>query len=284
MTVTFCFTPEHLGIEPHHTSPPREPEQFAEFCAAMIERYAPARRCRVRPAARRRPIASTAARTEEPSCWMPRSAKPSRNSVNVALVGVGNCASSLVQGIALYSQRRRERADRPDALGPRRLSPARPARRRRLGHRPAQGRPRRRRGDLRQAQLHRGLLRSRADDRRDRADGPTARRRLAAHGRPPRRPHLPAGRRARAREGRDRRRAARDRGRRAGQLPARRQPEGDRVLCRVRAGGRRRLRQQHPRLHRQRSGLGRPVPRARACRSSATTSRPSSARPSCIAC
>ena len=38
--VTFCFTPEHLGIEPHHTSPPREPEGFAEFCASMVERYA----------------------------------------------------------------------------------------------------------------------------------------------------------------------------------------------------------------------------------------------------
>jgi beta-xylosidase len=44
VTVTFCFTPEHLGIMPHHTSAPREPEQFAEFCAAMIERYAPATR------------------------------------------------------------------------------------------------------------------------------------------------------------------------------------------------------------------------------------------------
>jgi beta-xylosidase len=41
-TVTFCFTPEHLGIAPHHTSPPREPQQFADFCAQMIERYAPA--------------------------------------------------------------------------------------------------------------------------------------------------------------------------------------------------------------------------------------------------
>ncbi len=40
VTVTFCFTPEHLGIEPHHTSPPREPEAFAEFCGAMIRRYA----------------------------------------------------------------------------------------------------------------------------------------------------------------------------------------------------------------------------------------------------
>ena len=41
VTVTFCFTPEHLGIEPHHTSPPREPELFAEFCGQMIRRYAP---------------------------------------------------------------------------------------------------------------------------------------------------------------------------------------------------------------------------------------------------
>ncbi len=43
VTVTFCFTPEHLGVEPHHSSAPREPQQFADFCARMIERYAPAR-------------------------------------------------------------------------------------------------------------------------------------------------------------------------------------------------------------------------------------------------
>lgn len=41
VTVTFCFTPEHLGIEPHHTSPPVEPHLFAEFCATMVRRYAP---------------------------------------------------------------------------------------------------------------------------------------------------------------------------------------------------------------------------------------------------
>jgi beta-xylosidase len=40
VTVTFCFTPEHRGIEPHHTSPPQAAEEFAEFCAAMIRRYA----------------------------------------------------------------------------------------------------------------------------------------------------------------------------------------------------------------------------------------------------
>ncbi len=39
VTVTFCFTPEHLGITPHHTSAPRDPEAFAAFCAAMIARY-----------------------------------------------------------------------------------------------------------------------------------------------------------------------------------------------------------------------------------------------------
>lgn len=40
VTVTFCFTPEHKGILPHHTSPPRCPGEFAEFCARMIRRYA----------------------------------------------------------------------------------------------------------------------------------------------------------------------------------------------------------------------------------------------------
>ena len=42
ITVTFCFTPEHRGIEPHHTSPPRVVEEYADFCAAMVRRYAPA--------------------------------------------------------------------------------------------------------------------------------------------------------------------------------------------------------------------------------------------------
>lgn len=40
VTVTFCFTPEHLGVRPHHTSPPRQIEQYAEFCARMTRRYA----------------------------------------------------------------------------------------------------------------------------------------------------------------------------------------------------------------------------------------------------
>lgn len=41
VTLTFCFTPEHRGIAPHHTSPPLVPEEYAEFCARMVRRYAP---------------------------------------------------------------------------------------------------------------------------------------------------------------------------------------------------------------------------------------------------
>jgi len=44
VTVTFCFTPEHLGLAPHHTSAPIDPLQFADFCARMIDRYAPVER------------------------------------------------------------------------------------------------------------------------------------------------------------------------------------------------------------------------------------------------
>jgi beta-xylosidase len=40
VTVTYCFTPEHLGLEPHYTSPPKDVNQFAEFCGEMTRRYA----------------------------------------------------------------------------------------------------------------------------------------------------------------------------------------------------------------------------------------------------
>ncbi len=40
-TVTFCFTPEALGVQPHHTSAPRDLEAYARFCAEMVRRYAP---------------------------------------------------------------------------------------------------------------------------------------------------------------------------------------------------------------------------------------------------
>lgn len=39
VTLTFCFTPTHLGIEPHYTSPPRRAEDFADFCRWAVGRY-----------------------------------------------------------------------------------------------------------------------------------------------------------------------------------------------------------------------------------------------------
>jgi beta-xylosidase len=40
VTLTFCFTPEAHGVRPHHTSPPRDVEAYAEFCAEQVRRYA----------------------------------------------------------------------------------------------------------------------------------------------------------------------------------------------------------------------------------------------------
>jgi beta-xylosidase len=40
VTITFCFTPESRGVAPHHTSPPQMIEEFADFCARMVRRYA----------------------------------------------------------------------------------------------------------------------------------------------------------------------------------------------------------------------------------------------------
>ncbi len=42
VALTLCFTPAHLGLEEHHTSPPAENAQFAEFARWAVERYAPA--------------------------------------------------------------------------------------------------------------------------------------------------------------------------------------------------------------------------------------------------
>lgn len=40
LTLTFCFTPGSRGLRPDHTSPPSRVEEFAEFCARMVRRYA----------------------------------------------------------------------------------------------------------------------------------------------------------------------------------------------------------------------------------------------------
>ena len=38
-TLTLCFTPEHLGVAPHYTSPPKRPEDFADFARWAVGRY-----------------------------------------------------------------------------------------------------------------------------------------------------------------------------------------------------------------------------------------------------
>ncbi len=44
VTMTLCFTPDHLGMEPHWASPPRTVEDFTEFARWAVARYAPASR------------------------------------------------------------------------------------------------------------------------------------------------------------------------------------------------------------------------------------------------
>lgn len=44
-TITLCFTPEHLGVVPHYSSPAKNPADFGEFTAWAVRRYAPVGRC-----------------------------------------------------------------------------------------------------------------------------------------------------------------------------------------------------------------------------------------------
>ena len=41
VSLTLCFTPVELGLEAHHTSPPKDPKAFADFAQWAVERYAP---------------------------------------------------------------------------------------------------------------------------------------------------------------------------------------------------------------------------------------------------
>ena len=50
VALTLCFTPAHLGLEEHHTSPPSDVRQFAEFASWAVDRYA--RQLVAAPAAR----------------------------------------------------------------------------------------------------------------------------------------------------------------------------------------------------------------------------------------
>jgi beta-xylosidase len=58
VTVTFCFTPEHCGVRPDHTSPPQRLKEYAEFCARMVKRYAPGAMVHAVEREERNPLAS----------------------------------------------------------------------------------------------------------------------------------------------------------------------------------------------------------------------------------
>jgi beta-xylosidase len=38
-TLTLCFTPEHMGVTPHYTSPPKRVEDFVEFALWSVRKY-----------------------------------------------------------------------------------------------------------------------------------------------------------------------------------------------------------------------------------------------------
>lgn len=46
VTMTLCFTPEHLGRWPHYTAPPKDNQDFVEFAKWAVGRYAPASKAR----------------------------------------------------------------------------------------------------------------------------------------------------------------------------------------------------------------------------------------------
>ena len=44
VALTLCFTPAHLGLEAHHTSPPADNQAFADFAEWAVKRYSPGNR------------------------------------------------------------------------------------------------------------------------------------------------------------------------------------------------------------------------------------------------
>ena len=177
------------------------------------------------------------------------------STIRVAIAGVGNCASSLVQGISYYRDAQ-PGEEVPGlmhvVLG--RLPRGRPRARGRLRRRRRQGRHRPRQGHLRRPEQHRALRRG----RRARGLGPA--------GPDLRRPGQvlpPGGRGVPGRAGRRGRRPARGPGRRAGRLPPGRLRAGPAPLRRGVPGGQGGLRQRHPGVHRLGPGLGPSLPRGR---------------------
>lgn len=40
LTITLCYTPDHLGLEPHYAAPPRDNTEFTRFAVWVAQRYA----------------------------------------------------------------------------------------------------------------------------------------------------------------------------------------------------------------------------------------------------
>jgi beta-xylosidase len=62
-TLTLCFTPEHMGIVQHYTSPPKSARDFAEFATWTVERYAPQRTPATQPDVHMNPAVRAEAQT-----------------------------------------------------------------------------------------------------------------------------------------------------------------------------------------------------------------------------
>jgi len=59
-TLTLCFTPEHLGRNPHYTSPPKNADDFAEFAVWAVQKYAPGQPNRSGLPTRKEPVSAAA--------------------------------------------------------------------------------------------------------------------------------------------------------------------------------------------------------------------------------
>ena len=176
--------------------------------------------------------------------------------VRVAIVGVGNCANSFIQGVHYYKDA--DPAEEVPGLMHVDLGGYHVQRRRvrrRLRHRLREGRQGPLRGDLVGAERHDQVRRRAGDRGQGRARHDPRRPRQV----PQRENHQsPRGNRRR------RRHPQGDEGGRAGLLPAGRLRGGDQVVRRAGAQGRRRLRQLPARLHRPRGLLGQALPGGRA--------------------
>ena len=113
----------------------------------------------------------------------PRGSREDVGRIRVAIAGVGNCASALVQGVEYYRRRNAAAEAGLMARGDRRLETLRRRGRRRVRHRPAQGRAARSRKRCSPRRTaHPALPALAVRERRPGPDGPGARRGRGPHG------------------------------------------------------------------------------------------------------